>query len=170
MKRYFAVLMLLGLVAAFASAAGQSEAHAKSKAATNDAADKAAIAALWVNYSKYASEGNLDAFLQLHERDAYKMPQNRPMFQPWVIADSLRAAWKKSNQTTDLQMSIEPKETVILGDYAYSMGTYSQIFKSKAGGPQTVFNGKFLDVLHKDSTGTWRILRDCYNSSTPPAK
>ena len=166
MKKYLIVLLLLGAIGAFACAAGQSEVHAKSKAAVE--ADKAAIATLWVNYSKSASEGNLDAFLQLHERDAFKMPQDQPMFQPWVVADSLRAAWAKRVQSTDMHMSIEPKEIVILGDYAYSMGTYTQVFAPKAGGPQTVFNGKFLDVLHKDAGGTWKILRDCYNSNTPP--
>jgi len=167
MKKCLVASLLLVVLAVLASAAGNSEVRAKTKAAAGIEADKAAIAALWTNYSKSAMEGNLDAFLTLHERDAYKMPQDQPMFQPWAIADEMRASWAKRVQTTDMEMSIEPKEIVILGEYAYSMGTYTQIFTPKAGGNKTVFNGKFLDVLHKGSDGTWRILRDCYNSNTP---
>lgn len=173
MKKCLVLFLLLGAVAAFVCArpfAGASDVQAKSSAASSVDADKAAIENLWANYSKYAMEGNFDAFLALHDHDAYKMPQNQPMFQLWVVADTMRASWSKRVQMNTMRMSIEPKEIVILGDYAYSMGTYTQILTPKAGGPQTVFNGKFLDVLHKDANGNWEILRDCYNSNNPPGK
>ncbi len=67
-----------------------------------------------------------------------------------------------------MEMSIQPMEIEVQVDYAYSMGTYSQKFTPKAGGRTTVFEGKFLDVLHKDSDGKWMILRDCYNSNNHP--
>lgn len=170
MKKGLLILSLLAAVATFAWAGGQSEVQAKSKVSAGLEADKAAIANLWSNYAKYGAEGNLDGWLALHERDAYKMPQDQPMFQPWADVEAQRAKWEKRSQGFNTQMSVEPREIEVLGDYAYSMGTYQQVFTPKAGGAATVFDGKFLTVLHKGSDGTWRILRDCYNSNTPPGK
>ncbi len=168
-KSLLMVLALLAALTGMGFGAGQPESQGATKPAASVDADRAAIAQVWVNYSKYAMEGNLDAFLDLHERNAYKMPQDQPMFQPWAIADQMRASWVKRVQSTRMEMSIQPIDIEVQGDYAYSMGTYTQKFTPKAGGETTVFNGKYLDVLHKDSDGKWRILRDCYNSNSPPA-
>ena len=168
MKKCFYLFVLLAVLTPLVFAAGKPEAQSTSKSSTD--ADKAAIENLWTNYSKYAMEGNFDAFLTLHDRDAYKMPQNQPMFQIWVAADNVRTAWTNRVKNATMQMSIDPKEIVIMGDYAYSMGVYKQILTPKAGGASTTFDGKFLTLLHKDSSGNWKILRDCYNSNTPPAQ
>lgn len=164
MKVSLSFVMLFVMLTGLGFAAGQAEA---SKPSAGADADKAAIAQVWVDYSKYAMEGNLNAFLDLHERNAYKMPQEQPMFQPWAIKTEMQASWAKRVQDTTMEMNIQPMEIEVQGNYAFSMGTYSQKFTPKAGGRTTVFEGKFLDVLHKDSNGKWRILRDCYNSNNP---
>ncbi len=168
MKKCLYVFSLLAVLTPLVFAAGKAEAQPVSQASVT--ADKASIERLWVNYSKYAMEGNFDAFLSLHDRSAYKMPQDQSMFQIWAAADNVRTAWTNRVKNADMQMSINPKEIVIMGDYAYSMGVYTQILTPKTGGSTTRFDGKFLTVLHKDSDGNWKILRDCYNSNTPPTQ
>lgn len=166
MKKWFSLFLLLAALAPMGFAAGKAEAQSTS----STAADTAAISALWSNYCQDVMNGNLDAFLALHAQDAYKMPQDQPMFQIWTARDGVAASWKKRLETLDTEMSISPKETVIMGDYAYSMGVYSQVFTPKAGGSPSKFDGKFLTVLHKDAEGNWKILRDCYNSNVPPTQ
>jgi hypothetical protein len=167
MKRLLFLSILLIALAAFVCAAGSSEAQRASKAGSSAEADRAAIATLWTNYSKDAMEGNFDAFLQLHDRDAYKMPQDQPMFQPWVVADTMRASWTKRVQVNTMQMSVVPKEIVLMGDYAYTMGTYTQALTPKTGGNTSVFDGKFLAVVHRNPGSKWQIYRACYNGNLP---
>ena len=168
MKKWFSLFLLIAVSASIGFAAGKAE--AQSNSSTSTAADTAAITKLWSNYCQYVKDGNLDAFLALHSKDAYKMPQDQPMFQIWPARENVAASWKKRLDTLNTEMSISPKETVIMGDYAYSMGVYSQVFTPKAGGAPSRFDGKFLTVLQKDPAGNWKILRDCYNSNVPPTK
>jgi ketosteroid isomerase-like protein len=39
--------------------------------------------------------------------------------------------------------------------------------KPQAGGPEAAINGKYLTVFKKQSDGSWKIYRDCFNSNTP---
>jgi ketosteroid isomerase-like protein len=61
-------------------------------------------------------------------------------------------------------MSIMPKETVILGDMAWSMGTYT-IDYTTADGPAQI-DGKFLTLLRRQDDGSWGIYRDIFNLNT----
>jgi ketosteroid isomerase-like protein len=38
----------------------------------------------------------------------------------------------------------------------------------KAGGPESLFDGKFLTVFKRQPDGSWKIYRDCFNSNVPP--
>lgn len=119
---------------------------------------------------KRGMEGDADAFLELHDREAYKMPQDRPMFQIWEAADSLKGSFAKAKEQMTTEMRIEPQEIVILGDYAYSMGTYYKVVTPKSGGNAAVTDGKSLTVLRKNDAGEWKILRDCYNNNVAAAQ
>ena len=162
MKTGMAVLTLLIGVATLACASGGGE--------RAEAADKEAIAAVWEEYCRCAMEGDADTFLELHDREAYKMPQDRPMFQIWEAADSLKGSFAKAKEQMTTEMRIEPQEIVILGDYAYSMGTYYKVVTPKSGGNAAVTDGKFLTVLRKNDAGEWKILRDCYNNNVAAAQ
>jgi uncharacterized protein (TIGR02246 family) len=162
MKIGMAVLTLLIVVATLAYASGDAE-RAKAE-------DKEAIAELWEEYCRCAMEGDAEAFLELHDRDAYKMPQDSPMFQIWEAAESLKGNFAKMKEQMNTEMSIDPQEIVILGDYAYSMGTYYKVVTPKSGGNPAVTDGKFLTILRKNDEGEWKILRDCYNNNVAAAK
>ncbi len=52
-------------------------------------------------------------------------------------------------------MNITPTETVVAGDWAWSLGTYT--FND--------FNGKFMTILRRQSDGEWKIYRDIFSFS-----
>jgi len=161
MKNLIVAMVLLVIGAGLACAAGSREA-----AEAQEAADKAAIAALWVEYGQSRNNGDADRRLAIHDPEALKMPQDRPMFKMTDVEDKLPAKWAKQDKTFTTEMYVEPHETIIMGDYAYSMGTYSKKVTPKDGGESTLFEGKFLTILRKDAKGNWVIYRDCYNSNT----
>jgi ketosteroid isomerase-like protein len=55
----------------------------------------------------------------------------------------------------------------ILGDQAYSHGTYEFDMASKEGGETRSYSGKFLDILEKQVDGSWKIAIDCQNYNMP---
>jgi ketosteroid isomerase-like protein len=138
-------------------------------AGNGEAADKAAIAALWVAYGQSRNDGDADRRLAIHDPEALKMPQDRPMFRMADVADKLQANWAKQDEASTTEMYVEPHEIIIMGDYAYSMGTYRKKVTPKAGGESTLYEGKFLTILRKDAKGKWVIYRDCYNSNKSAA-
>ena len=97
------------------------------------------------------------------------MPPNRPMFRISDIAPTLQGNWDKEYEKTGVDMRIDCQDIVIDGNYAWSMGTYQQVFTPKNGAPTTTFNGKFLTVFHRQPDGKWKICRDCFNSNEPPS-
>ena len=66
-------------------------------------------------------------------------------------------------------MSIHPEEVRILGDRAYSHGTYDFEMTPKEGGDTSVVAGNFLTILAKQADGSWKIAIDCFNYDAPPA-
>ena len=157
MKTLVGVLALLMLGAGLAYASGRGE-----------AADQAAIASLWVEYGQSRADGDAARWIAIHDQEALKMPQDGPMFRIADVSGTLQAAWVKQDEGSTLEMRVEPRESVVLGDYAYSMGTYTKKTTPKGGGAPALFEGKFLTILRKNAEGKWIIYRDCYNSSTPP--
>jgi ketosteroid isomerase-like protein len=166
MKQFVVVPVLFFALATLVFAAGNSERTVAAKeTVSSGAADKAAIAAIWKEYSQFVMNHDAEGYLGLHDRDAYKMPQGQPMFQIWAIADKIKAKFAAAAEKYTTEMRIDPMETTILGNYAYSMGTYYKADKPKAGGAPIVIDGKFLTILRKDANGNWKILRDSYSSN-----
>ena len=66
------------------------------------------------------------------------------------------------------KMVTQTDEVRILGDWAYSHGTYKYEIAPKSREGTKLVSGKFLDILEKQSDGTWRIAINCYNYTTPP--
>jgi uncharacterized protein (TIGR02246 family) len=64
-------------------------------------------------------------------------------------------------------MSIQTEEVRILGNWAYSHGTYEFQMTPKEGGETRSYSGKFLDVLEKQVDGSWKIAIDCHNYDAP---
>ncbi len=125
----------------------------------DDAADQAAIRELWTSYQGYVVEGDPDGWLTLWDPDGIQMPPGAPMRSFDTLVEEER--WNPGDFTA---MEIDPMEIVILGDTAYSMGTYWFEFPIEDDG-QGRFEGKFMTILKRQDDGSWKIFRDIFNAN-----
>jgi len=85
-----------------------------------------------------------------------------------VGKEQIGAAMQPGVDLFDLKNTIINTEEVrILGDRAYSHGTYTYDMTPKAGGETMCISGKFLDILEKQADGSWKIAIDCHNYNEP---
>jgi hypothetical protein len=127
MKKLIGVLALLAMGAGLACAHGVGEQE-----------DKAAIAALWVEYGQSRADGDAARWLAIHEEAALKMPQDGPMFR---IADVRHAAGAWKTRRGPQCRCTSNLGVVVLGDYAYSWGRTPKA--TPKGGGNLPVRGKF---------------------------
>ncbi len=133
----------------------------------NDPADIAAIDKIWATYAAAVTTGDVAAMDGLWAEDAIKMAPNAPVIKGKA---NIMARVQKNFTTNINTMSIRMDETVVVGDLAYSRGSYDQTTKPSAGGPTTKLAGKFLDILERQADGSWKITRDCFNYDAAPVQ
>jgi len=129
-------------------------------------ADVAQIYELWKRYADAASEGDMERWIALWTEDAIQMPPGAPS--RVGKAEIRRAMQPLFERSRTSKMIIEPEEVRILGDRAYSLGTYAFEVVPRQGGGRQVCSGKFLDILEKQVDGSWKIAIDCHNCSSTP--
>jgi uncharacterized protein (TIGR02246 family) len=144
-------MAVLGLLAAapFASAA-------------DDAATIRAGTEAWI---KAHNAGNADAIAAMYAEDAVVMPPGAPVargraaIKQFIVKDIAEA------RTAGVTLVLAKESDVaVKGDSAWHAGTYT--VKDKAGA--TVDSGGYMEIWRK-AGGKWLIVRDIWNSSTPPA-
>ncbi len=128
-------------------------------ACANDAADVAAIEQLWDEYEAYVVAGDGETWIGLYDQEGIQMRPGAPMRGYEDLAEAVKA-WTPDDADA---MSILPIETVILGDMAWSMGTYTVDFTTDDGPGQV--DGKFMTLLRRQDDGSWGIYRDIFNSN-----
>ena len=130
--------------------------------------DVAQIYELWNEYAAAATDGDMERWISLWTDDGIQMPPGAP-----------RRVGKKRIQSEmqpvfdfydTSEMSIHIEEVRILGDRAYSHGTYEFIVTPKEGGETTSYSGTFLNILEKQVDGSWKFAIDCHNYDAPSEK
>jgi uncharacterized protein (TIGR02246 family) len=71
------------------------------------------------------------------------------------------------DNTYTKNLIIHTEEVQILGDQAYSHGTFTFDVETKDGGDKINNSGKFIAILKKQVDGSWRIAIDCHNYDKP---
>lgn len=123
--------------------------------------DVARVYQLWNEYADAAHAGDLDRWMDLWIEDGIQMPPDVPRrVGKAVIKKEMKPSFALFDMTN---MVIQTEEVRILGDLAYSHGTYTFDMTPKTGGETTHYSGKFLDILEKQVDGTWKIAIDCHN-------
>jgi uncharacterized protein (TIGR02246 family) len=127
--------------------------------------DVAQIHAVWTQYTAAAHAGDLDRWMELWIDDAIQMPPDVPRR---VGKEAIQTGMEPGFENFDLtNMVILTEEVKILGNTAYSHGTYTFDMTPKEGGEGQSVSGKFLDILVKQADGSWRIALDCHNYNEP---
>ena len=127
--------------------------------AGTSAAEMEAIKAVNGAWAGHYNAGDAGAVADLYWPDASLMAPGAPAR---VGSDAIReqvAADIAGAKAAGLSMNIDHGPVAVLGTTAWQEGT----FQVTDGSGATVDTGKYLSVLEKRD-GTWRLLRDIYNS------
>ena len=131
-----------------------------------EAADVAQIYKLWNEYSAAISSKDLERWMALWSENGIQMPPDAPQCSGKAqIQEFLQAQFDQSLT----KLSINPEVVRILDDRAYTHGSFISMVTSKEGADKITIqrSGKFLTVLEKQADGSWKILIDCFNYTSP---
>lgn len=132
---------------------------------TTAEADVAAINDIWTRYAGSISSGDLDSWISLWADNGIQMAPDAPAV---IGKEQIRAKYESIFPQFIFKMAITNEEVRVGGDWAFSRGTYTASITPKAGGETAEIDGKYLTILERQTDGSWKIVRDCFNSSVPP--
>jgi uncharacterized protein (TIGR02246 family) len=130
--------------------------------------NKADIAAIKKKLNEYAAmchAGDLDGWLSLWADDGIQMYPGAPSR---VGKEQIRAGMKPAFDQLIMKIVITPEiEARVFGNWGFARGTYTLSMTPKGGGETSEFDGKYLTILKRQTDGSWKIFRDCFNSNKP---
>ncbi len=127
----------------------------------SDAQIREAIAEGDRNFMSAFNAGDAAALAMLYTNDGQLLPPNSGMVSG---TEAIRQFWQGAMDMGIKTAKLEIAEVKGLGRLAYEAGTY-QLFLE---GDQLADRGKYL-VIWKKEEGAWKLYRDIWNSSQPPA-
>jgi ketosteroid isomerase-like protein len=130
------------------------------------AQDQAAIAEFNRRYLKSINDGDIATLSSLTTEGHIMIPPSRPPIVGKAANDTLNG---RVFQEFKIDESWAPVETVVSGDWAYQRGTFAVAATPKAGGTTRTTTGNFLRIYQRQSDGSWRMIRDMFNSDQSPA-
>jgi ketosteroid isomerase-like protein len=129
-------------------------------------ADLAAIATFNQRYLQAINDGDIAALSALTTEDHIMLAPNRP---PLIGKDANDNANRRAFEQFDIDETWTPEETVVAGDWAWQRGTYQVVATPKSDGASHTSTGNFLRIYRRQPDGSWRMIRDMFNSDQPPA-
>jgi len=116
-------------------------------------------------YAAATNAGDAEALGMLYAVDAVSMPPNAPPLvgRAAIIAD---AAEDFATMTANLNSSSEGH--YLMGDMAVDWGTYVFTGVLEDSGIAITEAGKYVAIWKSQPDGSWQIMRDIWNSNTPP--
>jgi ketosteroid isomerase-like protein len=132
--------------------------------ASSTAADEAAIADFNRRYVGAINDGDIATLSSLTTDGHIMLAPSRP---PIVGKAANDEANGRAFQMFKFDEHWSPIETVISGDLAYQRGTFTVAATPKAGGETRNLSGNFLRIYRRQPDGSWRMVRDMFNSDKP---
>jgi uncharacterized protein (TIGR02246 family) len=127
--------------------------------------DVALIYKLWNEFAAATNDANIERWIALWIDDGRRMAPRAPTS---IGKKQIRTAIESNWALFDIEnFTIDPDEVRILGDQAFTYGTYTISMSTRVGGEKIEDRGKFLTILEKQADGSWKIAIDCFNSNTP---
>jgi ketosteroid isomerase-like protein len=117
-------------------------------------------------YAAATNAGDAEAMGMLYAVDAVSMPPNASSLvgRAAIVAD---AAEDFATMTANLSSSTEGH--YLMGDMAVDWGTYLFTGALKDSDITFTQEGKYVAIWQLQPDGSWQIVRDIWNSNTPPA-
>jgi len=124
-------------------------------------ADRTAIRQGDENYGNLLNARDFKGLAALYAEDAIVLPSNQAAVQGRAAIQAALEAFPPISNSQFQVLEIEG-----LGDLAYSRGTYSMTV-TPAGAAPIEDRGKYIEIWRKQADGSWKILRDIWNSDLP---
>lgn len=123
------------------------------------------LRSLDAQWSAAAAAKDLDKTVSYYSDDAIIMPPNAPGA---TTREAIRSAWKEmlTSPGAAISWTATKVEVAKAGDLAYVSGTYEETMTDASGKPAKD-RGKYLEIFKKQADGTWKCIRDIWNSDLP---
>jgi len=125
-------------------------------------ADIAAINKVYHQYATGISTGNIDLWISLWIDDGVQMPPDEPAI---TGKEQIRSRIQSFFDKYIFKMAINVEEVKVVGDWAFSRGTYTYSLTPKKEGELYANTGKYLTILERQADGSWKFARDCFNNN-----
>ncbi|MGH9873980.1 MAG: YybH family protein [Pyrinomonadaceae bacterium] len=161
MKKHIALVGCIALLAFALACQPQTPATAPD----TRAADEAAIREFDEQWSKAASDKNLDKMLSYYADDALVLQPNGPMVN---TKQAIRKIWSDTLTAPGFSGGWRATKVEVAksGEIGYASGTWEFTWNDASGKPVTD-RGKFIEVVKKQADGTWKCTVDIWNSDLP---
>jgi len=127
-------------------------------------ADFAAIREIMNQYVATLEAGDFDRWISLWTDNGIQMPPGAPAR---VGKGQISAGMKPAFDLFNMKVTIDNEETRVTGNWGFARGTGVEALTPKAGGKTEELDVKYLTILEKQTDGSWKIARDCFNSNKP---
>ena len=148
---------VLALVSATAIACTQST---PSSAGLSES-DRAAIRTASEEFQRAVRDTAWNTWANFYTSDAQLGPPNGPAVSGHAALVAWAATVPPNRDFTLRQVDVDGR-----GDLAYVYGKYSWVLKVP-GQPEAPDSGKYIEVWQKQADGSWKIIRDVFNSDVP---
>jgi uncharacterized protein (TIGR02246 family) len=127
-------------------------------------ADIAAIKEILRKVAVAVASGDFEGWISLWTDNGIQMFPGAPAR---IGKGQIRVGMKPAFDQFILKMVIKNEELRVSGDLGFARGTYKESMVPKAGGETWKYDGKYLTILERQTDGSWKVARDCFNSNVP---
>ena len=124
--------------------------------------DTEAITAVSHARAKAFNNSNADGITMHFTEDAILMAPGKPAT---VGKDAVRAYYQSIFDEFEPELDSHYEEVDLSGDLAYGRGVAEVRLTPKNGGEPIVSISKYLNILKRQSDGTWKTTHDIWNSN-----
>ena len=122
----------------------------------NLVSDVAQIYQLWKEYANAMNAGDFERWIALWTDDCMHAPPSETGPRQYGV-DKIRARMESGFASSGSQMTVNTEEVDVLGEKAYSHGTFTLTMTPEEGGDTITQTGNFLTILEKQVDGSWKI-------------
>lgn len=130
--------------------------------------EAAAVLAVDSAFAAAVRAGDAAAIANSYAQDAVLMPEGHAPIQGRAAIEQFFSGMLKG-YTVDAELGMDELDG--RGDLAYARGHYQMNLTPKAAGAPRppAMRGKYLEILRRQSDGTWLYTVDMFSSNAPPA-
>jgi uncharacterized protein (TIGR02246 family) len=125
-----------------------------------------AIDSATARFSDAAEHGDAAGLMAMYAPDAVVMQPNTPA---WHGHDEIQKGWAGFlSSITVKELDLPTDDVLTSGDLAVQTGSYTFTFQPRtAGAREMTDKGKYVVVWQKQADGSWKAVRDIFNSDLP---